>query len=202
VAPSSAPIVDIVFDVEGTGLPVEHALALLRALEQWLPWLPDEPSAGVHPLRGSATGYGVLLLAHRAKLVLRMPVARFPDSRALEGQELDVAGSPLRVGAGRARPLQASATLHAQRVASAVADESAFQGEVARQLGDLGVACRFITGRRRVARAGEREIGGYSVALHGLTAEESLRMQCEGMGGDRRLGWGIFVPAKAIVAAD
>ena len=199
---SSMSVVDIVFDIEGTSLPVEHALALLHALEGPLPWFPEEAWTGVHPVRGAATGYGVLLLANRAKLVLRMPESRLQESRALEGQLLDVAGSPLRVGSGRLRPLQPGATLHAQRVASEAGDEGAFQDEVAARLEALGVGCKFITGRARTARAGARDIGGYSVALHGLGIEDSLRMQREGMGGDRCLGWGIFVPAKTIVAAD
>jgi len=199
---SSTSAVDIVFDIEGTSLPVEHALALLRALEGPLPWFPEEAWTGVHPVRGATTGYGVLLLAHRAKLVLRTPEARLDETRALEGQALDVAGSLLRVGAGRPRMLRPSATLHAQRVASEAGDEGAFQGEVAGWLDALGVDCKFITGRARTARAGARDIGGYSVALHGLGIEDSLRMQREGMGGDRCLGWGIFVPAKTIVAAD
>jgi hypothetical protein len=29
-----------------------------------------------------------------------------------------------------------------------------------------------------------------------------VRIQSMGLGGERRLGWGVFVPAKAIVAAD
>jgi CRISPR-associated protein Cas6 len=113
-----------------------------------------------------------------------------------------VAGSALRVGPGKTRPLQASATLHAQRVASAAADEAAFQEEVVRYLAELAVDCRFISGRRRSARAGMRSLEGYGLALHGLRPVDSLRVQALGIGGERCLGWGIFVPAKAIVAAE
>ena len=63
-----------------------------------------------------------------------------------------------------------------------------------------GIACQFITGRRQTVTAGAREIVGFSVVLHGLTPEGSLRMQAEGMGGDRGLGCGIFVPYKSIAA--
>ena len=49
-------------------------------------------------------------------------------------------------------------------------------------------------------RRAAREIVGFALSLHGLAPEESLRMQAEGMGGDRRLGWGIFVPPKSIAA--
>ena len=66
----------------------------------------------------------------------------------------------------------------------------------------MGVACRFISGRRRHGQAGGREIAGFALSLHGLGAADSLLIQREGIGGDRRMGWGLFVPAKTIVAAD
>ncbi len=49
-------------------------------------------------------------------------------------------------------------------------------------------------------RAGAREIAGFSVVLHGVKPADSLRLQFEGMGGERGLGWGIFVPHKSIAA--
>jgi len=194
--------VDVVFDVEGTSVPSDNSWPLLLAIERRLPWLPTEALAGVHPLRAVPTTYGVALLAQRAKLVLRAPEARLQDCLALEGAELDIAGSALSVGAGRARALQGSATLHAQRVVAETGDEQGFQDEVTRWLRALDVECRFISGRRRVTSAGGREVAGFALALHGLHPADSLRIQGAGLGGDRRLGWGIFVPAKAIVAAE
>jgi CRISPR-associated protein Cas6 len=195
-----APMVDVVFDVAGTTLPVEHAFVLWRATLPWLPWLEEEAGAGIHRLRTAPTGYGVALLARRAKLALRVPVQRVGDTLALTDKTLDVGGSPLAVGAGGARPLRPWATLHAQQVAAASGDEVLFQEEVGASLRARGLACQFITGRRQTVAAGAREIAGFSVVLHGLTPEGSLRMQCEGMGGDRVLGCGIFVPYKSIAA--
>lgn len=197
-----SPVVDVVFDIDGTSLPSDNAWPLLQEIEHRLPWLASEALAGVHPLRAAPTSYGVVLLAHRAKLVLRAPETRLDDCLLLQGADLDVAGSVLRVGAGRARPLRPSATLHAQRVATGTRDEQEFQGEVTRCLHELEVVCRFISGRPRIANAGDREIAGFGLALHGLRPADSLRVQRSGIGGDRRLGWGIFIPAKAIVAAE
>jgi len=195
-------VVDVVFDVAGASLPSDNAWPLLQAILGRLPWLATDALAGIHPLRAVPTAYGVVLLAQRAKLVLRAPEARLADCLALAGARLDIAGSTLGVGTGRPRALQPNATLHAQRVAAGTGDEGEFQGEVARWLRALDVDCRFISGRRRTANAGGREIAGFALALHGLGAEDSLRIQGAGLGGDRRLGWGIFVPAKAIVAAE
>jgi CRISPR-associated protein Cas6 len=202
VAESDTPVVDIAFDVGGTSLPVEHASPLLHAVEARLPWFAGEALAGIHPLRAVPTSYGVVLLAQRAKLVLRLSEARLPDALLLQDAELDVDGSPLRIGAGNVRMLRPSTTLSAHRVATASDDDAAFEAEIGRALQQMGIACRFISGRRRRGLVGGREISGFALALHGLGPGDSLRIQCEGIGEHRRLGWGVFVPAKAIVAAD
>lgn len=193
-------VVDVVFGVGGKSLPGEHAYALWQATALWLPWLGVEPEAGIHRLRTAPTGYGVALLANRAKLTLRVPQRRLPDALTLAGRTLEVAGSPLAVGTGAARPLRPWATLHAEHVAAGAGGEAGFQDEVAQWLRARGIGCAFITGRRRQVMAGEREVIGFSVVLHGLTAEASLRVQCEGMGADRALGCGIFIPHKSIAA--
>jgi CRISPR-associated protein Cas6 len=201
VTETEPPVVDVVFDVAGTSLPADNAWPLLQAVERRLPWLAGEALAGIHPLHAAPTTYGVVLLAQRAKLVLRAPEARLPDCLALQDAQLDVAGSRLAVGAGRARLLRPSATLSAQRVASEAADAEGFESEVRRLLRSLAIDCGLISGRPRQAHAGARAIAGFALALHGVSAADSLRIQCLGIGGDRRLGWGVFVPAKAIVAA-
>jgi CRISPR-associated protein Cas6 len=130
-----------------------------------------------------------------------VPERRLADTLALAGAKLSVGGSDLAVGAGVARPLRPWATLHSQHVAmDAGTEESAFQDHVGAWLRARGYACEFITGRRRTVAAAEREIVGFSVALHGLAPDASLRMQREGMGGERALGCGIFIPHKSIAA--
>jgi len=193
-----APVVDVAFSVEGTSVPAEHDWPLLRAVEGRLPWFAAEALAGIHPLRTVQTSYGIALLAQRAKLVLRLPAARLPDALRLQDAAFDVGGSALRVGKGNARTLRPSATLSAHRVATDAGDDAAFEADVARSLQRMGIDCGFISGRRRQGTAGGREIAGFALTLHGLGTADSLRIQCEGLGGDRRLGWGIFVPAKAI----
>lgn len=200
MAGTDASVVDVVFGLAGKTLPVEHAYVLWRAVGSWLPWLEGESTAGIHRLRTAPTGYGVVLLANRAKLTLRVPERRLGETLALAGKTLDVGGSGLAVGTGVARPLSPWATLHAQQVVAGAAGEAAFQDEVAEWLHGRGVACQFITGRRRAVTVGEREIVGFSVVLHGLTPDASLKMQSEGMGSDRALGCGIFVPHKSIAA--
>jgi CRISPR-associated protein Cas6 len=198
VPESHASIIDVAFDVVGTSLPADHDWPLLRALEGRLPWFASEALAGVHPLRTVHTSYGIALLALRAKLVLRLPAVRLPDALLLQDVGFDVGGSALRVGKGNLRTLRPSGTLSAHRVATDASDDATFEADVAQSLQRMGIDCGFISGRRRQGTAGGREIAGFALTLHGLGVVDSLRIQCEGLGGDRRLGWGIFVPAKAI----
>jgi CRISPR-associated protein Cas6 len=127
-----------------------------------------------------------------------LPESELGRALALQGQSLDVVGSRLDVGEGRPRPLRSSATLHAAAVTFGDTDDAGFEREVAAGLAALAVECDFISGRRRTAHAGPRTIAGYSLALHGLRPEDSLAVQALGLGTDRGLGWGLFVPAKAI----
>ena len=194
-----AGVVDVVFAVAGTSLPSEHAYDLWREIARWLPWFGSEPQAGVHPLRAAPGTGNSVLLARRAKLVLRVPRGRLAETLTLAGRSLAV-GEGIEVGAAVERPLRPWATLHAQRVALGVVDEIVFGSEVARCLAAQGVSCEYMTGRPRRQRVGERDIEGYSVVLHGVHPEESLRIQCEGIGAERALGWGIFIPHKSIAA--
>jgi CRISPR-associated protein Cas6 len=47
---------------------------------------------------------------------------------------------------------------------------------------------------RRVLDVKGRKIVGYAMQVAGLTAEESIRLQEEGLGGRRRMGCGLFMP--------
>ncbi|MGC1816652.1 MAG: type I-MYXAN CRISPR-associated protein Cas6/Cmx6 [Casimicrobiaceae bacterium] len=192
-------VTDVVFALAGTSLPADHAYALWREIVRWLPWFENEPAAGIHPLRAVPGTGDSVLLARRAKLVLRVPRERLPEALALAGRSLAI-GTGLEVGAPVERPLRPWPTLKAERAALGVADEVVFGDEVAGWLAGQGMRCQYITGRRRAQRAGDRDIEGYSVVLHGLRPEESLRIQCEGIGADRALGWGIFIPHKSIAA--
>ena len=197
--PNDVRVTDVVFALAGTSLPAEHAYALWREIVRWLPWFENEPAAGIHPLRAAPGTGDSVLLARRAKLVLRMPRERLSEAMALAGRSLAI-GTGLEVGAPVERPLLPWPTLKAERAALGVADEVVFGDEVAGWLAGQGMRCQYITGRRRAQRAGDRDIEGYSVVLHGLRPEESLRIQCEGIGADRALGWGIFIPHKSIAA--
>lgn len=195
-------IVDVAFEVAGEAVPADYRHALRGALLQELPWLGDEAGAGIHGIRTVATDYGVALLARRSRLTLRLPRHRLAAACALEGRRIEVAGHALAIGATHVRPLPVADTLHADFVTTGSDDELAFGRDVAAALARLETPCRYVCGRHRALDAGGRCITGYALALHGLAAAASLRLQREGLGAARTLGCGVFVRHKSIAGLD
>jgi CRISPR-associated protein Cas6 len=194
-------MIDVVCDVSGGSVQADHALALFVAIAGILPWFAATRDVGVHPLRGAVGTQRELLLARRAKLVLRVPETRADDCRVLAGRELVVGARSLVVGRTLAKPLRPSPTLCARRVATTASDARSFEEEVATALYALGISRPFISGCAREDWAGARPIAGFGLAVHGLGSEDSLHLQARGIGPDRELGWGIFVPARSITTA-
>lgn len=192
-----APVTDLAFALRGQFVPSGYAHSLWQAVSATLPWLVSEPAAGLLPLRGTEQNGG-LWLPRRSRLVLRLPAARLDEARALEGSTLDLGnGTLLEVGAAEERPHHGHPTLHASLVASEL-DEMAFGEQVRRELDDMGVQGQWICGRQRMLRCDNVALRGFSLVVHHLKGEQSLRLQARGMGGARHLGCGIFVPFKAI----
>lgn len=196
----SEAMIDLAFDLEGGTLPPDYGYALYRAVAGVLPWLDQDELAGIHLLRGAHDDHGTLLLSRRTKLVLRVSQERVAGAMALSGQVLNTGEGPLRVGTARIRPLTPFRTLHAPVVVTGSDDELAFLRDVGVLLEAFGTPCAYLSGRRRVLRAADREITGYSLMLHGISPEQSLMLQETGLGTHRKLGCGIFVPHKSIAA--
>lgn len=187
---------DVVFELKGHSVAVDYMFALWSEVARILPWLETETYAGIHPLKVAASGLE-MLMPRRTKLVLRVPQARAAQAADLSGEELRIGSSVLHVGAATERPLQAYPTLHAHVVASECT-EQVFIAGVTCQLEELNVSCKWLCGKRHVIEGTERTLAGYSLVLHDLKPEESLRIQRYGLGGERHFGCGIFVPYKTI----
>ena len=185
------------FDLEGKTIPAEYRNALWGALKCHAPLLAEEKLVGVLPLKSSVNNQG-MLLAKRAKLVIRMPKALAEIAAAkLTGQLLDIAGSDLRIGAAKSRPVMAYPTIHAQLVTGS-SDEVIFTEDIRKQMDELGVSGKLICGKRVTVNDGQRTIHGFSLVLHDLKPEASLKLQYAGLGEERKFGCGIFVPYKVI----
>ena len=79
-------VVEVVFQVIGKTVPVDHAWSLAESLKAALPWIAEDDRVGVHGLQGAASGNGwmsptdagegLVYLSRRSRLVLRVPRAR------------------------------------------------------------------------------------------------------------------------------
>lgn len=192
-------MVDVAFSLRGGTIPADHGWQLLRFLAERLDWLEAEPGAGVHPIRGARAVAGAIHLGARARLMLRLPQERAEQSFSLSGARLDL-GDGVEVGSAHLRPLFAHGTLYSQFVDMGTIDEAGFQHAVSVELESAGIGCKIICGRMRRAQTPAAGIAGFSVMLHELSPEDSLRMQGAGLGEGRKLGCGIFIPHKSAAA--
>ncbi|MDD5295422.1 MAG: type I-MYXAN CRISPR-associated protein Cas6/Cmx6 [Rhodocyclaceae bacterium] len=199
---SAAEAVDIAFALEGTQLPADYRSALWKAVAQVLPWMEDEPQAGIHSLKAVDTNYGVVLLPKRVRLTLRVPSERAEAAEALAGKLLDVAGFTLKVGECKVWQLAATSTLYADFVTTGSEAEDLFCRDIESELAGLGIPARLICGRSRTMLAGGRRITGFALALHSVPREKSRFLQQIGLGNERRLGCGVLVQHRAITGLD
>lgn len=193
-------MIDIVFDLKGTSVPVNYPFALWAEVVRCLPWLRNHESAGIIPLRGSVSGEA-LLLSRRTKLVLRLPASLAKDAEQLSGQQLMIDGSTLSIDDCKERPLHPATTLHAYLVESNLS-EIEFLAHTKTKLSAMNVACNLICDKQReISKAGQI-LRGFGLVLHDLKPAASMQIQCTGLGGSRQFGCGIFVPFKAITGLD
>ncbi|MBI1942222.1 MAG: type I-MYXAN CRISPR-associated protein Cas6/Cmx6 [Betaproteobacteria bacterium] len=203
-------VVDAVFAIACRSLPVDHAYALQQAVQAALPWFAEEPGAGLHTIHGAASASGwmrpegahdLLQLSHRAKLVLRLPRHRLADAAALLGRTLEVAGWPLRVDKLSERPLSRITNLFSRGVVmkGQESEETRFLAAAGEALGALGIrASTMICGRVTPLATPARTYRTRSLMVAGLTPEQSLELQRRGLGEERRLGCGLFIPHKDV----
>lgn len=192
--------VDVVFPITGQFLARDHAQALQQALcAQW-PWLSTDTLTGIHPIKLVPGTQGQALLSRRSNLLLRVQNQRAEALLALPGLELLVAGDTLRLGPAHRRQLQPHPTLYAYKIAAGSADEITLMTALAQELAGLAIGGERVCGKHQSMRVSNHEVNTFSLMLHALPPDQSLRLQQHGLGPHRLLGCGIFVPHKSAAA--
>ena len=192
---------DVQFELHGRGLPVDHGWMLYAELLRLAPWISEEADLGIHPILGADTGQGELILGHRAKLVVRCRAEKIPALQAaLSNQVIRLGDHELAIGVSKTRRLTLYTPLYAHLVTTGSTDEGAFTRDIIALLDQMDINSRFICGRPQKIFDGVRDTVGYSLMLHGLPLANALRVQQEGLGNNRKLGCGIFIPHKSITA--
>jgi len=205
-------LVDLHFPVRGDAVASDHGYPLYAALCRELPEAHGAAWLRVHPIRGERIVSGALRLRDYSGLTLRVPLDRIGLLLPLVGRVLDVGGARLALRAPSIVKLEGSDRLDARLVAlkltaisrksnqtiDKVVFERVFRLELQRQLDALEVSAEVsLTGRQQITVGGKRVLG-FSVRLEGLTPDQSLRLQHDGVGGKRRMGCGVFVPTRGL----
>jgi CRISPR-associated protein Cas6 len=206
------PMVELHFPVLGTSLPTDHGYALYAAVSRALPSLHTHKVALLlGPILGMYTGNGLLHLdGRRSRLRMRLPAEVIGTVLALAGKVLDVGGHRLRVGVPQVRALVPAPALVARLVViKGFTEAEPFQEAAQRKLHEMGIAKQAKVptvrrkdkyegkARRHVLRIKGRRVVGFTVQVAGLTPEESMKLQENGLGGKGRMGCGFFVPMRA-----
>jgi len=197
---AEAAVTDIQFELKGSLLPKDHGYQIYLALVRLLPWIADEPLLGIHPVQGADLGDGSLMLNRRGKLVFRAPRSCSEMLLHLSGKSFEIGGNAFTIGAGKLRPLSWHTPLYAHCVTTGHADERDFTQDILKELDAFKIDSRFICGKRQILTTSQGLESGYSLMLHGLPIEHALQIQEQGLGTNRKLGCGIFIPHKSIVA--
>lgn len=192
--------VDVVFPIDGQYLTRDHAHALRQSLCLKMPWLETDAYVGIHPIKLVPGSDSPALLSRRSLLLLRASTRRAKELSTLAGLDLMVAGHPLRLGTAHLRELEPHTTLYAYKVAAESEDEGVFMAAVARELAELDIGGERVCGKRQVLTVINGVVNTFSLMLHALSPDQSLRLQYHGIGPHRLLGCGIFIPHKSAAA--
>lgn len=194
----SEGVLDILFPVAGSTVPLDHGYRLFSALSSVHPWVHERPEVALAPLEGPRVPGGLKPLALR----VRAPSSALAQVAGLSDSEVILADARLRLGTPRLLRLEAAPALHARLVTFKAAkgsamEEATFRACLARALARMECQGTPHLLQRRVLCISGVKVVGWEVRVEGLSAEDSLRLQVAGLGGRRHMGCGFFLPTPA-----
>lgn len=206
-------VTDLSFKVDCKMVPLDHAQELSDAILEILPWMADEPQAGVHMIHGASTGNGwqrpeddtndgCIYLSRRSRMHIRMPKHRHEDAAALVGQTIRLGEHDLTFGDFQVKKFSPLSTLFSRYVI--VGDdesEDAFVSRVSAEMKDMGITLRkALCGIGHRFNLAEGPVNTMSIMVADLDPEEAVTLQQQGIGEGQIMGFGLFIPHKGIKA--
>jgi len=204
-------VADLSFKLISKQVPLDHAQQLSDEILNILPWIADEPLAGVHMIHGASTGNGwnrpegdegSIYLSKRSRMLIRMPKARHEDMKALVGKTIQLDGHDVTFGEYQIKPLTALGTLFARYVI--VGDnetEDEFVARVASDLKAMGInLTKALCGMGHSFALDKGLTKTMSIMVADLDPEDAVTLQQKGIGEGRATGFGLFLAHKGIKA--
>ncbi|OCQ99504.1 type I-MYXAN CRISPR-associated protein Cas6/Cmx6 [Nostoc sp. MBR 210] len=204
---------EIQFNLRGKTLPSDQGYSIYSAVKKTvLNEKPLPPEILLCSVSGVPAKDGMIYLNRSSKLRLRCPAEQVQQwYRLLQNTVLDVQGHLVRLIQPRLCLLQASATLKARLVTFKLDTINHqelpfyFLESCNKALEKLEIKAQvFIDSNpngdlaRRALQIKGKHIVGFGVVIEGLNEQDSIKLQCYGMGGRKHFGCGWFYPAREI----
>lgn len=198
------PIVELTFSIVGSNLPADHGYGLYSALIQQQQSIREQPWLQLQTISGIPNHQGIILLGKGSKLRLRLPLDKLPLILPLAGQRLTIGSHAIHLGIPQIHTLQPADHLKARIVIiKGYTEPSPFLEAAHRQLHALGIQADIgipldAEGKhdRKTIKIQSYSVVGFGLHVWGLSEADSLRLQEVGIGGKRRMGCGVFLPAS------
>jgi len=198
----NTPSINVAFPIQGDKLLADHAYALYSCVTKALPDLHGTSWLGIEMISGIPWDKGIIALPRKgATLHLRIPADKFASVLPLAGKRLEIEGHTIRLGIPFARPLTPASSVYARIVTIKNHKEpDTFLEAAKQQLQSHGINATLelprdgCTRTRRIVTIHNKKVVGFSLVVHGLSNEDSIKLQTLGLGGRRAMGCGIFNP--------
>jgi len=206
-------VADLSFKVDCKMVPLDHAQELSDAILEILPWMADEPQAGVHMIHGASTGNGwqrpeedtndgCIYLSRRSRMRIRLPRHRHEDAAALVGQTIRLGEHDLTFGDFQVKKFSPLSTLFSRYVIIGDNEsEEAFVSRVSAEMKQMGITLRkALCGIGHRFELADGPVNTMSIMVADLDPEEAVTLQQQGIGSGQKMGFGLFIPHKGIKA--
>ena len=204
-------IIDISFNIICKQLPLDHAWELREQLHQALPWLKENKLAGIHQLFVADSNNGwmrpedgenqVLHPSRRTRLYLRISSKNIEEVKTLTGKTLTIANHPLKLGKPKQKELVNTSIIFSRHLVTAKNESEddflrRYAVEFKRITGET--IKKMMSGKTNIIKTPEGELYTRHLMIADLNTDASIKIQQFGLGEERQLGCGIFIPHKGI----
>ena len=191
------PKVDLCFNIRGKTVPVDHGFDLFSGINRLLPLFHEAQDVGLKLIRGRYVGEGLLSLQPNSWLVFRLRSSGLSPYINLAGNSLDLRGHLIQIGVPKTRALNPSPAIYSHLVTTRNGqDQERFLTEINRQFSEMSVKAEVHLGDRKTFTVHDKKVVGYSLQILGLSDEDSIKVQEQGLGGRRKMGCGFFEPTE------
>ncbi len=203
-------IIDISFKINCKQLPIDHAWELREQIRQALPWFKDCKNAGIHHIHVAESNNGwlrpddenaVLYPSRRTRMSLRIPNEYLEKAKELTNKKLSIAGQSLTFGKSKVKQLINTSIVFSRHVLSSeneTEDEFLIRNaEEIKQLTGISVK-KMMSGKSHTIKTPNGKLFTRHLMIADLDTEPSITIQQKGLGDERQLGCGIFLPHKGI----